>query len=183
MMKKYQYSFGVFLVILMVVLVPKIIILAKADSEVHYSEKTEYESEEELDMKEAAGGMIARNLKDPDDVKRCKHDDDSKITKIYYQEKVKATSSDYCYQYVEVTKYTCKDCGESWENRQCQYTVPHSCREVIDHYDDSYIWYYKVCQNSGCGYRIYSRKEPHNGHIPVTPINSLRPIVRENAID
>ncbi len=112
----------------------------------------------------------------------CQHYDKngntlSHVAKSYYHKKVFSNSRDYCYQYMEVTQYTCSNCGASWENQKVQYTAPHECSRLACYYDDTYAWIYMVCHNYGCSYRAFVEKEPHHGMVPV-PIGSRKPVLQ-----
>lgn len=176
-MKYYQRQLTMFLVCLILFVCPSEKILAE-------NGKT-YDTEDNYNIKVGERYSIGTiNIINPDDTKKCNHfDDDSKVSKSYYGKEVFANNFSYCYQYLEITRYTCNQCNESWEHQTCAFTAPHSCVEVIDRYDDTYIWYYKACQKSGCSFKIYSRKEPHGGYIPVTPTNRVIQVQQEDPID
>ena len=176
MMKYYQRQLIMFLVCLILFVYPSEKIVAENGNA--------YDVEDDYFVVDMQYNSGTKNIINPDDTKKCDHfDNDSKVSKSYYGKEVFANNPSYCYQYLEVTRYTCNQCNESWEHQTCAFTVPHSCVEVLDHYDDTYAWYYKECQKNGCGFKIYSRKEPHGGYIPVTPTNRAIQVRREDSFD
>lgn len=74
------------------------------------------------------------------------------------------SSGSYCFSNMEYITYHCNDCGATWTTTNNVSSVPHQWKEIIDSYDDYYLYYFNVCNECNC--KKFSRKVLHNGILP-----------------